>query len=94
MQPVGIHLFFYCHKHHFSRGQLARVHWQQEHCWEEDIDLQLAEMGHIKHTQKSVSDFMNIINGKLPGIQEIQNQMVLGLGNNPVNPYIIRKLQP
>jgi hypothetical protein len=28
------------------------------------------------------------------GIQEIQNQMVLWLQNNPVDPYIIRKLQP
>jgi hypothetical protein len=26
------------------------------------------------------------------GIQEIQNQMVLGLQNNPVDPYIIKKV--
>jgi hypothetical protein len=31
---------------------------------------------------------------KIQGIQEIQNQMVIGLQNNPVDPYIIRKLQP
>jgi hypothetical protein len=35
---------------------------------------------------KSMSD--------VQAIQEGQNQMVLGLGNNPVDPYIIRKLQP
>jgi hypothetical protein len=29
-----------------------------------------------------------------PGHQEIQNQMVLGLQNSPVDPYIVRKLQP
>jgi hypothetical protein len=30
----------------------------------------------------------------IQGIQEIENQMVLGIQNNPVDPYIIRKLQP
>jgi hypothetical protein len=39
---------------------MARVHWEQEH-WEEEIDLQLAETAHVKHTRKSVSDFMNNI---------------------------------
>jgi hypothetical protein len=28
----------------------------------------------------------------IQGIQEIQNQMVLGLRNNPVDPYIIKKV--
>ena len=54
-------LFSNCHGHHFSWLQMARVHWEQEH-WEEDIDLQLAETAHIKHTRRSVSDFMNNIN--------------------------------
>jgi hypothetical protein len=53
--------FFCCHGHHVSRFQLAPVHWEQEH-WEEDIDLQLAETAHVKHTKKSMSDFMNNIN--------------------------------
>ena len=36
--------------------------WQEQ--WQEDIDLQLAETAHIKHTRKSVSDFMNNINSQ------------------------------
>jgi hypothetical protein len=38
-----------------SRGQ-----WDFQ--WQEDIDLQLAETAHIKHTRTSVSNFMNDIN--------------------------------
>jgi predicted glycoside hydrolase/deacetylase ChbG (UPF0249 family) len=63
MRPFGIPLFFYCHGHHSSWFQLAQVCWEQEH-WKEDIDLQLAEMAHVKHTKKSVSDFINNINSR------------------------------
>jgi cysteinyl-tRNA synthetase len=79
MQPFGIPLFFDCHGHHFSRLQMARVHWGQEH-WEKDIDLQLAEMAHVKHTRTSLSDFMNNIksrktssNGRNEELQFITN---------------------
>jgi hypothetical protein len=32
--------------------------------WQEDIDLQLAETAHIKHTRRSVSDFINNIKSR------------------------------
>jgi hypothetical protein len=79
MQPFGIPLFFDCHGHHFSRLQMTWVHWEQEH-WEEDIDLQLAETTYLKHTRKSVSDFINNIkswetssNGRNEELQFITN---------------------
>jgi hypothetical protein len=40
----------------------SREQWDFQ--WQEDIDLQLAEMAHIKHTRTSVSDFMNDINSR------------------------------
>ena len=56
-------------RHHSSREQ-----------WQEDIDLQLAETAHVKHTRKSVSDFMNNIksretssNGRNEELQFITN---------------------
>jgi hypothetical protein len=39
-----------------------REQWQEQ--WQEDIDLQLAETAHIKHTKRSMSDFMNNINSR------------------------------
>jgi hypothetical protein len=43
--------------HHSLREQ-----WEEQ--WQEDIDVQLAETAHIKHTRRSVSDFMNNINSR------------------------------
>jgi hypothetical protein len=44
----------------FFRDTSSREQWDFQ--WQEDIDLQLAETAHIKHTRRSVSDFMKNIN--------------------------------
>jgi hypothetical protein len=46
----------------FFGDTLSREQWDFQ--WQEDIDLQLAETTHIKHTRTSVSDFMNDINSQ------------------------------
>jgi hypothetical protein len=46
----------------FFRDTSSREQWDFQ--WQEDIDLQLAETAHIKHTRRSVSDFMNNINSQ------------------------------
>ncbi|MCK7580965.1 MAG: hypothetical protein MZV65_38695 [Chromatiales bacterium] len=46
----------------FFRDTSSREQWDLQ--WQEDIDLQLAETAHIKHTRRSVSDFMNNINSR------------------------------
>jgi hypothetical protein len=54
---------FDCGGHHLSKRGFARVRWQPEH-WQEDIDLQLAETAHVKHTRTSVSDFITNIQSR------------------------------
>jgi hypothetical protein len=44
----------------FFRDTSSREQWDFQ--WQEDIYLQYSEMAHIKHTRRSVSDFMNNIN--------------------------------
>ena len=44
----------------FFGNTSKRERWQEQR--QEDIDMQMAETAHIKHTRRSVSDFMNNIN--------------------------------
>jgi hypothetical protein len=44
----------------FFGNTSAREQWQEQ--WQEDLDMQLAEMAHFKNTRRSASDFMNKIN--------------------------------
>jgi hypothetical protein len=46
----------------FFRDTSSREQWDLQ--WKEDIDLQLAETAHIKHTRRSVSDFLNNIKSR------------------------------
>jgi hypothetical protein len=46
----------------FFRDTSSREQWDVQ--WKEDIDLQLAETAHIKHTRRSVSDFVNNIKSR------------------------------
>jgi hypothetical protein len=46
----------------FFGNTSSREQWQEQ--WQEDIDMQLAETAHIKHTRRSVSDFLKNINSR------------------------------
>jgi len=46
----------------FFRDNSSREIWDLQ--WKQDIDLRLEEMAHIKHTRRSVSDFLNDINSR------------------------------
>ena len=54
----------------FFKDTSSREQWdlqwkeQWDFQWQEDIDLQLAETAHIKHTRRSVSDFVNNIKSR------------------------------
>jgi hypothetical protein len=46
----------------FFGNPSVREPWQEQ--WQEDMDLQLVKTVHIKHTGRSMSDFMNEINSR------------------------------
>jgi hypothetical protein len=46
----------------FFGNTSKRERWQEQ--WQEDIDMQLAEMVHIKHTRRSVSEFLKNIHSR------------------------------
>jgi hypothetical protein len=48
--------------HSFFGNTSSREQWQEQ--WQEDIDLQLGETAHIKHTRRSVGNFLNNINSR------------------------------
>jgi hypothetical protein len=46
----------------FFGNTSSREQWQEQ--WQEDIDIQLVEMAHIKHTRRSVSEFLKNVNSR------------------------------
>jgi hypothetical protein len=46
----------------FFGNTSSREQWQEQ--WQEDIDIKLAETAHIKHTRRSVSDFLKNSNSR------------------------------